>query len=62
MNKQTNAIKTNEFGAIDLAYYQRQAERARAVFIKQGIKAIASWLKGLIHIERRTPFEFHLGR
>lgn len=62
MSKQTNAIKTNEFGAIDLAYYQRQAELARAVFIKQGIKEITRWLKGFIRIERRTPFEFRLGR
>ncbi len=62
MSKQTNAIKTNEFGAIDLAYYQHQAELARAAFIKQGVKAIAGWLKGIVRIERRTPFEFRLGR
>ncbi|RDE24959.1 hypothetical protein DV711_05125 [Motiliproteus coralliicola] len=53
-------IKIDEFGSIDLAYYRRQGELARAAFLLQGIKSISGWLKSLVRIERFTPFQYHL--
>lgn len=62
MDNYSSQIKLDEFGNIDLAYYRRQAELARASFIKQSIKALLSRLKSAVRLESFTPFQYHLNR